>query len=327
MRNRRAVGLLAAVLAAVTGTAAAAQAREWHVRSTDGVRLAAWTTGHKHARAVVIMTAGGPGESHQEFGPMPAALSKFGLLSVTYDARGVGASSPPNDSRYTLSAYVKDLEALRRAVGVQRIALVGHSFGGLVAAAYAVAHPGHLFALSLMDAEPADRKTQLAGLGRLERRIAQLQNEGVIPNPLPPDRGNSCTRNSNATTPAYLANPRERVPRWLASTSCSVRAFNGTFAHTVNSSVLTPIARGLGRLVVPALDLYGSKDVFGRTWDLESARLLKRAHPRVVEIKGAGHYPYLEHPAETFGALHTFFARAEKRRCGTGGSRCMPRPH
>ncbi len=257
---------------------------------------------------------------------MPAALSKSGLLSVTYDARGVGASSPPSDGRYTLSADVEDLEALRHALGVRRIALVGHSFGGLVAAAYAVAHPRHLFALSLVDAEPADRQTQFAGLNRLGHRIAQLQNEGLIPNPLPPDQGNSCTRHFNAATPAYLGDPRERVPSWLASTGCSVRTFNGTFPYTVNVSVLAPIARGLGRLVLPALDLFGSKDVFGRTWDLESARLLKHAGPRVVEIKGGGHYPWLERPSESFDELRTFFGGAEKRRCGTGGGLCAAHP-
>jgi proline iminopeptidase len=321
--KKRVLWLLVAAVMAVTGTGAAAQARELHVRSTDGVRLAAWATGSLHARAAVIMIAGGPGESHQEFGPMPAALSRFGLLAVTYDARGVSASTPPSDGRYTLSAYVEDLEALRHALGVQRIALVGHSFGGLVAAAYAVAHPGDLFALSLVDAEPADRNTQLAGLVRLTNRIGQLQNEGVIPNPLPSDQGISCTAHFNATTPAYLGNPRERVPSWMRSTTCSTRAFNGTFPYTVNASVLAPIARGLGRLVLPALDVFGSKDVFGRTWDLESARLLKRAHPRVVEIKGGGHYPYLERPAETFAALGTFFGGAETRRCGAGGVLCM----
>jgi proline iminopeptidase len=324
MCKKRVVGLLAAVVVAVMGAAAAARARELHVRSTDGVGLAAWTTGSLHARAAVIMIAGGPGESHQEFGPMPAALSRFGLLGVTYDARGVGASTPPRDGRYTLSAYVEDLEALRHALGVQRIALVGHSFGGLVAAAYAVAHPGDLFALSLVDAEPADRNTQVAGLVRLTKRIGQLQNEGLIPNPLPSDRGNSCTAHFNATIPAYLGDPRERLPSWMTSTTCSARASNGTLPYTVNTSVLAPIARGLGRLVLPALDVFGSKDVFGRTWDLASARLLKRAHPRVVEIKGGGHYPYLERPAETFAALRVFFAGAETRRCGTGGVLCAP---
>ena len=326
MRNTRMVGLAVTLVAAVIGSAAGAQARELHVRSTDGVRLAAWTTGSSHARAAVIMIAGGPGESHQEFGPMPAALSKFGLLAVAFDARGVGASTAPRHDRYTLGAYVEDLEALRHALGVQRIALVGHSFGGLVAAAYAVAHPSHLFALNLMDAEPADRTTQIAGLVRLEQRIVQLQNEGLIPNPRPPDQGNSCTANSNSTTPAYLGNPRERVPAWVTSTSCSVRTSNGTFPHTVNASVLAPIAHGLAHLVLPALDIFGSKDVFGRTWDLESARLLKRAHPRVVEIDAGGHYPYLERPAETFAVLGSFFVGAEKRRCGQGDALCAPHP-
>src|SRR5436190_2409035 len=123
MSHRWVLRLLAAVVMAVMGTAATAQARALHIRSTDGVRLAAWTTGDSHARVAVVMIAGGPGDSHQYFGPMPAALSSHGVLAVTYDARGVGASTAPRNGRYTLRAYVQDLEALRRALGVQRVAL------------------------------------------------------------------------------------------------------------------------------------------------------------------------------------------------------------
>lgn len=324
MTNKRLRQFVAAVVVGVMGPAAAAQARSLHVRSTDGVRLAAWTTGPSHARAAVIVIAGGPGYSHQYLGPLPRALSGRGVLAVTYDARGVGASTLPRDGRYAMSAYVADLEALRHALGVQRVALVGHSFGGFVAAAYAVAHPGHLFAVSFVDALPADRNTQLAGVVNRQQRITQLQQEGLIPNPIPPDRGNNCKPGDVAVNPAYLGNPRERAPRWETSNSCSVRAFRATLPELLNAHLLATLARGLGRLALPALDLFGSEDLFGRSWDLESARLLTRAHPRVVEIKGGGHVPWVEHPTQVFAALRTFIAGAASRRCGASGALCVP---
>jgi pimeloyl-ACP methyl ester carboxylesterase len=306
------------------GSAAAAQARSLHVRSTDGVTLAAWTAGPSHARVAVIVIPGGPGDSHQYLGPLPDALSGHGVLAVTYDARGVGASTPPRNGRYALSAYVEDLEALRHALGAQRLALVGHSFGGLLAAAYAVAHPGHLFAVSFVDALPADQNTQLAGLVHAQQRITQLQNEGLIPNPIPPDRGNSCLSREIATNPAYLGNPRERAPRWETSNSCSARAFDATLPETMNATLLAAIAHGLGRLTLPALDLFGSEDLFGRSWDLESARLLTHARPRVVDVKGGGHVPWVEHPTQVFATLRTFIASAATRRCGARSAACKP---
>ena len=314
----------AAVVVGVMGSAATAQARSLHVRSTDGVTLAAWTAGPSQARVAVIVIPGGPGDSHQYLGPLPSALSGHGVLAVTYDARGVGASTPPSNGQYALNAYVADLEALRHALGAERIALVGHSFGGLVAAAYAVAHPDHLFAMSFVDALPADQNTQLAGLVHAQQRITQLQNDGLIPNPIPPDRGNSCLPREIATNPAYLGNPRERAPRWETSNSCSVRAFQATLPETVNAHLLASIARGLGRLTLPALDLFGSEDLFGRSWDLESASLLTRAGPRVVEIKGGGHVPWVEHPTQVFATLRTFIAGAARRRCGSKRADCMP---
>ena len=315
---------VAATLVAVMGAAATAQARLLHVRSTDGVRLAAWTTGASHARVAVIIIPGGPGYSHEYLGPLPGALSGHGVLTVTFDARGVGASTPPRNGRYALSAYVEDLEALRHALRVQRVALVGHSFGGFVAAAYAVTHPGHLFALGFLDALPADLKTQIAGIVKRQQRIAQLQHEGLIPNPIPPDRGNSCLPGDYAVNPAYLANPRERAPRWETSNSCSVRAFRATLPELSDAHALASIARGLGRLTLPALDLFGSEDLFGRSWDLGSARLLTRVRPRVVEIKGGGHVPWVEHPRQVFAALRTFIAGAASHRCGADGALCVP---
>lgn len=325
MRSQYASKVIATVIVALMGTAATAQSRLLHVRSTDGVRLAAWTAGPSaHARAAVIVVSGGPGLSHQYLGPLPAALSESGVLAVTYDARGVGASAAPRDGRYALAAYVEDLEALRHELGVQRVALVGHSFGGLVAAAYAVAHPGHLFALGLVDALPPDLQAQLAGLAHRQQRIARLQREGLIPDPIPPNRGNSCLPGLLAVNPSYLANPREHVPGWDRSYSCSVRAMDGTLPSTLDPRVLAPIARGLGRLVLPALDLFGSADPFGPAWDLESARLLTRAHPRAVEIKGGGHVPWIEHAGHVFGVLRTFIAHAAGQRCGRSGALCLP---
>jgi pimeloyl-ACP methyl ester carboxylesterase len=315
---------VATIVVAAMGTAAGAQAALLHVRSTDGVRLAAWTAGTSHARAAVITIAGGPGYSHEYLGPLPDALSRNGMLSVTYDARGVGASTSPRDGRYVLSAYVEDLEALRRALEVKRIALVGHSFGGLVAAAYAVAHPDHLFALGLVDALPANRQTQLVGLVHRQQRITQLQNEGLIPSPIPPNRGNSCLPEEHAVNPAYLANPCERAPTWELSNTCSVSVLRATLSATLDPQVLATIARGLGSLALPALDVFGSEDLFGDAWDLESARLLTRARPRVDEIKGGGHIPWVEHPAQVFRALQAFVAGAARHRCGANGALCVP---
>jgi len=64
------------------------------------------------------------------------------LSLVMLDPRGTGASARPADSRaYGIHDYVADLEELRLHLGLGRVDLLGHSHGGVVAMAYAAAHP------------------------------------------------------------------------------------------------------------------------------------------------------------------------------------------
>jgi len=58
-----------------------------------------------------------------------------------YDQRGMGGSSAPaDDGAFGLDNYVADLAAVHDGLGVAKIHVLGHSFGGLIAMAYAAAH-------------------------------------------------------------------------------------------------------------------------------------------------------------------------------------------
>jgi 3-oxoadipate enol-lactonase len=65
---------------------------------------------------------------------------------ITYDLRGTGGSGRP-PGPYTLEDFVSDLRALVDTLGLERPALVGHSFGGSIALAYAARYPGDVAAL------------------------------------------------------------------------------------------------------------------------------------------------------------------------------------
>ena len=72
--------------------------------------------------------------------------------TVLYDLRGHGMSERP-PAHYAVADFVADLAGLLDALAVDRpIALVGNSFGGLVALAFAAAHPARVARLALIDA-------------------------------------------------------------------------------------------------------------------------------------------------------------------------------
>jgi proline-specific peptidase len=87
----------------------------------------------------LVCHPGGPGLSARYFGEL-AGLSEH-LELILVDPRGTGATPRPVDRRaYAIADYVDDLEELREALGLARLNLLGHSHGGIIAAAYAAAH-------------------------------------------------------------------------------------------------------------------------------------------------------------------------------------------
>ena len=316
-RGRRllAPGCAAAVLAvtcavpatvATAGPAAAASSsvvshrlRSWsgYVGSTDGVRLWVHSAGGGAPGArVVVLVHGGPGLS-LTYLKIFDRLASPGEQIVSYDQRGAGRSTQPTSNKYGITAQVSDLDSVRRWTGAAQVTIVGHSWGGFVAAAYTAQHPGHVAALALVDALPPDWAAFLAGEARIGKRITKLQGEGLIPNPLPPVKHNSCLALDHALTPAYLANPREHVSSAVWGASCTYSTDVATFdAFFRDKGQLPGLAAALGRWHGRALVMQGTKDPFGLQWLHTSVTELKSATITPFPVPGAGHFPWIERP-------------------------------
>lgn len=107
------------------------------VRTADGRVLAYREMGDG---PLLVCHPGGPGFSSLYLQTLGGLDKGFTLILV--DPRGTGGSDRPADSHaYRIEDYVADVEAVRVELGVERIDLLGHSHGGVVAMAYASAHP------------------------------------------------------------------------------------------------------------------------------------------------------------------------------------------
>jgi proline iminopeptidase len=83
-------------------------------------------------------------------------------LVVLYDQRGTGRSKPVREGApQTMEVQVADLDAVRAALKLDKVALVGDSYGGFLATAYAAAHPEHVAKLVLSDSPPPDWKSMV----------------------------------------------------------------------------------------------------------------------------------------------------------------------
>lgn len=115
--------------------------RERFVQLPDGTRL--WTAASGQGAPVVCLH-GGPG-LWDYLRDLAALLDKSHLV-VRFDQRGCGRSTGP-DGVFTIAQAIDDVERLRKAFGIDRWAVLGHSWGAELALRYAAAHPARTTAV------------------------------------------------------------------------------------------------------------------------------------------------------------------------------------
>ena len=128
----------------------------WQEREPDerieimaaGHRIVAYSYGA--GDEVVFCLNGGPGLPCDYLRDAHSFLAGHGYRVVAFDQLGCGASDRPDDpALWTITRYVEETEAVRRALGLGKVHLLGHSWGGWLAVEYALTHPEALRTLIL----------------------------------------------------------------------------------------------------------------------------------------------------------------------------------
>jgi proline iminopeptidase len=155
MSRRCALGWKAAVLATILQLFVATPGMTAGANSADppgnyvvanGNKL--WYASEGKGQPLVIV-AGGPGASHRYLYPHFSPLADTQRV-IYFDSFGRGRSDrAKSPSEYSFSRDVEDVEALRKALGLGKINLLGHSYGTLVAQAYALKYPNSVNKLVL----------------------------------------------------------------------------------------------------------------------------------------------------------------------------------
>lgn len=119
---------------------------------------------------------GGPGSTHETFVEI-LELSKDRDL-IIYDQIGCGRSSRIKKSEWTLKTFVQELEDLRRALGLKKIDILGHSWGTMLGAEYYFTHPKTV--RSIIFSSPClDAQAWSADAQRLLKKISPASQRAV----------------------------------------------------------------------------------------------------------------------------------------------------
>ena len=281
--------------------------REGFVTTDDGTRLFYRVVGS--GRDTMVAVHGGPG-LHM------GSLVDFDVLAaggtvIFYDQRGGGRSSLPRDSsQLTGDRHVADLAAVWRHFRLGRVNLLGHSWGGYVAARYAIEHSDQIRRLVLV-APLFPRAVPYAAqyFGRLPillgadstrfRMLNAAWDTTSSPHTVCRDLVRVIMRVSGDDPSAT-----ERVVSGICSERVSAEAlrqgWTSTPRWTMRSLGMWDLRPGARTMRAPVLVIVGSRDPSPDAADREWVESFPSARLQVVE--GAGHYPFAG-DAERFATL------------------------
>jgi proline iminopeptidase len=264
-----------------------------------------------NAASAILCLHGGPGMDSSYFFPDPAIWGP-GLRPlardhhvIAYDQRGCGGSGTPEGAdSLALSHYVDDVDRVRAALGLERPALLAHSFGTVVALLYALRHPGGAARLVLTGCAPTRafqdgyRRAVAEELPPAKReRLAEIQRT-------PLTDATMRERFALALDLYFHHPPSDEHRRWLLDHVRFSARVNRSIAVDLETYDLTP---ALPHVRAPALVVYGERDrVVRPEYQLELRGRLPSA--RFVAFQESGHFPFLEEP-EPFSRVVDYFLR------------------
>jgi len=272
----------------------------------DGARLFIRSVG---AGKPLLVVHGGPGMSHDYLAPQLIALLADGYRLIFYDQRASGRSSGVDQpSRLTMAQSVDDLERLRVALRLDKVTLLGHSFGGLLAMYYAVEHPDAVSQLLLIDTSPA---SWALNFPYFRKAIADRQTEedrralaAITAVPGARNDPASMARYYQTFFRTFFFNPelsKELVlgidREWLAKNAVTGDAIWASIGEY-------DIHERLRRIIAPTLILHGTASVISMQGAEAIAARIPRS--RLIALKDVGHFPYIETPQVFSAAVRAF---------------------
>jgi len=275
---------------------------EGYIKTKDSVRLYYNIVGAGNDTIMVVH--GGPYNSNYLLSDIKPLAAHHTLLF--YDQRSAGYSTVVKDTaRLNVSKYIEDIETVRKYFNIDKVNLLGHSKGGLLAGNYAAKYPNRVKSMILVNPSPLTKwKSDYASKMDSVTNLIYEQNENKYKNS-PIDSTKSCWDYYALEARYFYPSPVHARRMWGdVCNSIQANMLNpnlGYMGYTIKKRNIIP---KLAQIKAPVLVLAGDQDYkpFGAFEEWKESF----SNSAIVRFRGSGHFPHVDNPDLFFEAIEQF---------------------
>ncbi|HET7814805.1 MAG TPA: alpha/beta hydrolase [Candidatus Baltobacteraceae bacterium] len=276
-----------------------------------------FTSNDRHRIAYTVQGAGDPmlvipGGPGIDGAYLRRAVGGLRARSYVIDIRGTGASHvAPTQQNITVDKILGDFESMRKTLHLRSWIVMGHSFGGYLAQAYAARYPGAVRALVLVSSTAPDLRLE----GSVQQSVSAMLTQGdrdklgraagmMRFNP------DAAAREQTDTVLPYFFADRSKWPQVRPLVDPPHNSYAMARALYPDLSVHS-FAGSLRAFTAPVLMLYGEKD--GGVDVFSKSIFANTPTAKLGVVKNAGHFIWVEQPRVFDGTVNTFLASLNLR--------------
>ena len=259
----------------------------------------------------ILFIHGGPGLVHNYFLPYLESLLPYGYQLIFYDQRGNGKSPAYNLDSIKLDVFVQDIESIREKLGIDKLVLFGHSFGGYLAYLYTLKYPEHVDAIIGCDVGPLTEKGNQEFSANWKKQLEQIDIKSIKEMPGMteaakgmPDDFLKITANrfyDKTVVADFILNSRTEFMNLAKGEEVQNRLY-----REMEKTLL--YQKEYQKPNAYALFLHGAEDPIPV---YSSEHWVKIFNARLEIIKGSNHFPFVEKTDEVASIINKFL-RAKK---------------
>jgi proline iminopeptidase len=260
----------------------------------------------------LLIVHGGPGMNHSYFLPHLEKLAKKFRI-VFYDQRASGKSVIPSTDSLSLKFFVDDIEAIRQMLGVEKINILGHSWGVILAVNYGISYPDKVKSMILCNPVPLSHEfdTEMANNQNKKATGKDSTDRSII-------MGSRDFKSANAESYRKILMLSFRNSFYKPSNYSKLNFDMPADYVAASKALYTGLGKDLGQynfyesvksFSFPVLVIQGEVDAIPLAASTRTSHSIPKAS--LVIFKKSGHFVFIEEPGKFTSIVTRFIKRVK----------------